>query len=359
MVDLASQQMEIRAELKARMARVLQHGKYVRGPEVGELEERLSEFTGAEHCITCGSGTDALQLALMALDVGPGDEVVVPGFGFIAPAEVVALLGAKPVYVDVEAHSFNVNAAHLQAAITSRTKAILCLSLFGQCADYRAINAVATRFDLPVVEDAAQSLGASQHGARSGNLTTLGCTSFFPSKPLGCYGDGGAVFTNDALLAKTVGQLANHGQSRRYCHARVGINSRLDSLQAAVLLAKLSVFESELRVRSAIAEQYTQQLAGSNCATPALAGGNVSAWAQYTLLVDDREGVSCRVREQGVSTAIHYPLPLYRQRAVAEAVELPVCESLSKRVLSVPLHPYLSNAEVQRVCTAVRSALGD
>ena len=248
-IDLKSQQSRIKDKIDAGIQRVLSHGQYILGPEVQELEDRLAEFVGAKYCITCANGTDALQIAQMALGIGPGDEVITPGFTYIATAETVALLGAKPVYVDVDPRTYNIDPALLEQAITDRTKAIIPVSLYGQCADFDAINAIAAKHGIPVIEDAAQSFGASYKGKRSCNLTTIACTSFFPSKPLGCYGDGGAIFTNDEELAKVIRQIARHGQDRRYHHVRVGVNSRLDTLQAAILLPKLEIFAEELRLR--------------------------------------------------------------------------------------------------------------
>jgi len=259
-IDLKAQYIALKADIEARIARVLDHGRYILGPEVAELEEQLASFTGAEHCISVANGTDALQIALMALGVGPGDEVITPGFSYIATAETVALLGARPVYVDIDASSYNIDPGLIEAAITPRTRAIIPVSLYGQCADFDAINAVAARYDLPVIEDGAQSFGASYKGRKSCNLSLIGCTSFFPSKPLGCYGDGGAIFTSDPELAKVMRQIARHGQERRYHHARVGINSRLDTVQAAVLLGKLAVFDDEMARRQVIAARYSTQL---------------------------------------------------------------------------------------------------
>lgn len=244
--DLKSQYQRLKAEIDAGIQCVLDHGQYILGPEVAELEEKLSSFTGAKYCISVANGTDALQIAQMALGIGPGDEVITPGFTYIATAETVALLGAKPVYVDIDPRTYNLDPALLEAAITPRTKAIIPVSLYGQCADMDAINAIAARHGIPVIEDAAQSFGATYKGRKSCNLSTLACASFFPSKPLGCYGDGGAIFTNDDELAKVIRQIARHGQDRRYHHIRVGVNSRLDTMQAAILLPKLAIFEEEV-----------------------------------------------------------------------------------------------------------------
>ncbi|HCT6425674.1 TPA: DegT/DnrJ/EryC1/StrS family aminotransferase, partial [Citrobacter freundii] len=259
-IDLVVQQNRIKEKLDSAIKKVLEHGQYILGPEVAELENKLAEFTGAKHCISVANGTDALQIAQMAFGIGPGDEVITPGFTYIATAETVALLGAKPVYVDVCPKTYNLDPEKLEAAITPRTKAIIPVSLYGQCADYDAINAIADKYGIPVIEDAAQSFGASYKNKRSCNLTTVSCTSFFPSKPLGCYGDGGAIFTNDDELAKVIRQIARHGQDRRYHHIRIGVNSRLDTLQAAILLPKLEIFEDEMQLRNKVAKRYSELL---------------------------------------------------------------------------------------------------
>lgn len=348
-VDLAAQQDRLRPQIEAGIARVLAHGKYILGPEVAELEEKLVEFTGAAYCITCANGTDALQIALMALGIGPGDEVITPGFSYIATAETVALLGAKVVYVDIDPVSYNIDPALIEAAITPRTKAIIPVSLYGQCADFNAINAIAERHGIPVIEDGAQSFGASYKGRKSCNLTTIGCTSFFPSKPLGCYGDGGAVFTSDPELAKVIRQIARHGQDRRYHHIRVGINSRLDTLQAAILLPKLAVLADEIKARQAAAERYNALLAplGNVISTPQITMGNQSARAQYTVRVENRDAVQASLQAAGVPTAVHYPYPLNRQPAVADAnCDLPHGDKAALEVMSLPMHPYMT-AETQ------------
>lgn len=342
-IDLKSQQARIKEKIDAGIRRVLEHGQYILGPEVSELEEKLAAFVGARYCITCANGTDALQIALMALGVGPGDEVITPGFTYIATAETVALLGAKPVYVDIDPQTYNLDPSMLEAAISPRTKALIPVSLYGQCADFDAINSIASRYAIPVIEDAAQSFGATYKGRRSGSLTNLSCTSFFPSKPLGCYGDGGAIFTNDEELAKVVRQIARHGQDRRYHHVRVGVNSRLDTLQAAILLPKLEIFEEELTLRQKVAEEYARLLSLTAIAAPRVELNNVSAWAQYTLQVDERDAVQERLRLAGIPTAVHYPIPLNRQPAVKdETARLPVGDTVATRVMSLPMHPYLS-----------------
>ena len=358
-IDLKTQQARIKTEIDAGIARVLAHGQYILGPEVAELEEKLAAYTGAKYCITVANGTDALQIAQMALGIGPGDEVITPGFTYIATAETVALLGAKPVYVDVCPRTYNLDPAKLEAAITPKTKAIIPVSLYGQCADMDAINAIAAKHGIPVIEDAAQSLGASYHGRKSGNLSAIACTSFFPSKPLGCYGDGGAIFTNDDELAKVLRQIARHGQDRRYHHIRVGVNSRLDTLQAAILLPKLALLDQEIQQRQQVAERYTQLLnqAGIN-STPHVAAGNTSAWAQYTVQVANREQVQARLQAAGIPTAVHYPIPLNKQPAVADdSVQLPVGDAVAQRVMSLPMHPGLDVDMQASIVRALTSAM--
>ena len=358
-IDLGAQQARIKDKIEAGIARVLSHGKYILGPEVIELEEKLAEFTGAKYCITCGNGTDALQIAQMALGIGPGDEVITPGFTYIATAETVALLGAKPVYVDVDPVTYNLDPARLEAAITPNTKAIIPVSLYGQCADFDVINAIADKYNIPVIEDAAQSFGAMYKGKRSCNLTTIACTSFFPSKPLGGYGDGGAIFTNDEELAKVIRQVARHGQDRRYHHVRVGVNSRLDSLQAAILLPKLEILTEELELRQQVASRYTKLLNEAGImTTPTIVEGNVSAYAQYTIQVENRSGVQAKLKEAGIPTAVHYPIPLNKQPAVADgSIELPVGDQIAERVMSLPMHPYLTEDEQLMVVSTLKSAL--
>lgn len=346
-VDLAAQQARIKDKVDANIQKVLSHGKYILGPEVAELEEKLAEFCGAKYCISVANGTDALQIAQMALGVGHGDEVIVPGFSYIATAETPALLGAKPIYVDIDPKTYNMDPEKLEAAITSRTKAIIPVSLYGQCADFDAINAIAEKHGIPVIEDGAQSFGARYKGRNSCNLSTIGCTSFFPSKPLGCYGDGGAIFTNDERLATVLRQVARHGQDRRYHHIRVGVNSRLDTLQAAILLPKLELLEEEIELRLHAAHRYNELLSEADLiTTPYIEGHNVSAWAQYTIRVDHREKLQAKLRGAGIPTAVHYPIPLNKQPAVAnESVSLPVGDQMALEVMSLPMHPYISKED--------------
>lgn len=356
--DLKSQYARLKSEIDAGIQGVLNHGQYILGPEVAELETQLIAYTGAKYCITVANGTDALQIALMAFGIGPGDEVITPGFTYIATAETVALLGAKPVYVDIDARTYNLDPALLEAAITPRTKAIVPVSLYGQCADMDAINAIAAKHGIPVIEDGAQSFGATYKGVQSCNLSTVGCTSFFPSKPLGCYGDGGAIFTSDDELAKVMRQIARHGQDRRYHHIRVGVNSRLDTLQAAILLPKLRIFKEETALRDAAAARYSRLFGAAGVAgTPVLEAHNTSAWAQYTVRVGAREQVQAQLKEAGIPTAVHYPIPLNRQPAVADAAAvLPVGDSVAEQVLSLPLSAYITPADQERVVAALAAA---
>ncbi|AUC06506.1 DegT/DnrJ/EryC1/StrS family aminotransferase [Acinetobacter lwoffii] len=343
-IDLKAQQSRIKAEIDAGIQRVLAHGQYILGPEVAELEEKLAAYVGVKYCITCANGTDALQIAQMAFGIGLGDEVITPGFTYIATAETVAVLGATPVYVDVNPKTYNLDVEKLEAAITPRTKAIIPVSLYGQCADFDAINAIAAKYNIPVIEDAAQSFGATYKGRKSCNLSTVACTSFFPSKPLGCYGDGGAIFTNDEELAKVIRQIARHGQDRRYHHIRVGVNSRLDTLQAAILLPKLVILDDEMQARQRVADTYTKLLNEAGIlTTPYVEAHNMSAWAQYTIQVENRSEVQEKLKAQAIPTAVHYPIPLNKQPAVADVnAVLPVGDAVAERVMSLPMHPYLN-----------------
>lgn len=353
-IDLKAQQARLKDQIDAGIQNVLAHGQYILGPEVTELEEKLAAYVGAKYCITCANGTDALQIAQMAFGIGPGDEVITPGFTYIATAETVALLGAKPVYVDVNPKTYNLDAEKLEAAITPRTKAIIPVSLYGQCADFDAINVIAAKYGIPVIEDAAQSFGATYKGRKSCNLSTVACTSFFPSKPLGCYGDGGAIFTSDDELAKVIRQIARHGQDKRYHHIRVGVNSRLDTIQAAILLPKLEILDEEMQARQKVAEVYNQLFNQVGIhTTPYLEVHNTSAWAQYTIQVDNRVDVQEQLKTQGIPSAVHYPIPLNKQPAVADVnASLPVGDAVAERVMSLPMHPYLSFEDQLKIVTA-------
>lgn len=358
-IDLKSQYLRLKSDIDAGIHRVLDHGQYILGPEVAELEEKLANYTGAKYCISVANGTDALQIAMMALGIGPGDEVITPGFTYIATAETVALLRAKPVYVDIDERTYNLDPALIEAAITPRTKAIIPVSLYGQCADFDAINAIAARHGIPVIEDGAQSFGATYKGRKSCNLSEIACTSFFPSKPLGCYGDGGAIFTSDEALAKVIRQIARHGQDRRYHHIRVGVNSRLDTLQAAILLPKLAILDEEMSLRQKVADRYAVLLneAGID-STPHLEPFNSSAWAQYTVRVADREKVQANMTAAGIPTAVHYPIPLNKQPAVQDAsVSLPIGDAVAAQVLSLPMHPMLKPTEQAYVVSSLLQSL--
>lgn len=357
-VDLAAQQDRLRNHIETGITRVLAHGQYILGPEVAELENKLAAYTGSAHCITVANGTDALQIALMALGVGSGDEVITPGFSYIATAEAAVVLGANVVYVDVDPVSYNMDPTLLEAAITPRTKAIIPVSLFGQPADFDVINEIAEKHSLPVIEDAAQSFGGSYKGCKSGNLSTIACTSFFPSKPLGCYGDGGAIFTNDEELGQVIRQIARHGQDRRYHHIRVGVNSRLDTLQAAILLPKLAILDEEIAARQEVAGRYDTPIRELGLAVPEIAQHNLSAWAQYTVRVPNRAAVQAALQESGIPTAVHYPLPLNRQPAVADyTARLPHGDKASDEVISLPMHPYLSAGDQKMVVAALAGAV--
>jgi UDP-2-acetamido-2-deoxy-ribo-hexuluronate aminotransferase len=356
--DLKSQYLRLKADIDAGIQRVLDHGQYILGPEVAELEEKLAAFTGAKYCISVANGTDALQISQMALGIGPGDEVITPGFTYIATAETVALLGAKPVYVDVDPRTYNLDPKLLESAITPRTKAIIPVSLYGQCADFDVINAIAANHGIPVIEDAAQSFGATYKGRKSCNLSAIACTSFFPSKPLGCYGDGGAIFTNDDELAKIIRQIARHGQDRRYHHIRVGVNSRLDTLQAAILLPKLAVLDEEVALRQQVAQRYTKLLNDAGIhTTPYIEPHNTSAWAQYTIRVESRDEVLDKLKQAGIPTAVHYPIPLNKQPAVADsAAILVVGDQVAEQVISLPIGADLAESDQHRIARTLALA---
>ena len=358
-IDLAAQQNGIRGSLEKNLHRVLHQGQYIMGPEVTELETQLAAYTGSKHCITVASGTDALLIAMMALGIKPGDEVITSPFTFIATGEMIALLGAKPVFVDIDPRTYNLDPAKIEAAITPRTKAIMPVSLYGQCADFDEINAIACRHELPVIEDAAQSFGASYKGRKSCALSFIGCTSFFPSKPLGCYGDGGACFTNDDALAKLMEEIRVHGQDRRYHHPVIGVNGRMDTLQCAVLLAKLPSFPDEVKARGMLGAHYTT-LINDNCPgviPPFIEDHNSSVYAQYTVQVDNRDAVQKRLQESGIPTAVHYPVPLHLQPAFASLGlgegSFPVSEAAAKRVMSLPMHPFLSPIKQESIVSAL------
>jgi|SRR5579862_923949 len=361
-IDLKSQYRALRTDINARIQAVLDHGQFILGAEVREFEQRLEQFTHSPHCISVASGTEALLIALMALDIGPGDEVITSPFTFVATAEVIALVGAKPVFVDVEPDTANMNVALLDAAITARTKAIMPVSLYGQPADMDEINAIAARYGgIAVIEDAAQSFGATYRGRRSGALSTVGCTSFFPSKPLGCYGDGGAMFTDDAALAQACREIRVHGQSGRYHHTRIGVGGRMDTLQCAILLAKLARFDWEITRRIEIGERYAAAIRASGAKVGLLTvrPDRTSVWAQYTVLVQDRDAVQEKMKQQGIPTAVHYPRPLHRQPAYEKLCDqkpMPVSDSLASQVISLPMSADLGESDLNAVVSALARA---
>ncbi len=356
-IDLKAQYQALKPQIQQRINAVLDHGQYIMGPEVRELEERLEAYTGAKHCITCASGTEALLISLMALGIGAGDEVITTPFTFAATAEMIVLLGAKPVFVDVEPDTCNIDVALIEAKITSRTRAIMPVSLYGQAADMDEINAIAARHgNLAVIEDAAQSFGADYKDRKSCNLSTFGCTSFFPSKPLGCYGDGGALFTNDDALALACREIRVHGQSRRYVHTRVGLGGRMDTLQCAVVLAKLERFDWEIARRLEIGQLYNETLDALGVSRVQQRADRTSVFAQYTVLIDNRDVVQQKLKDAGIPTAVHYPVPLNLQPAYAHLC-CPDCTphaaSVAKRVMSLPMHADLSTPEVTRIASAL------
>lgn len=360
-IDLKSQYAALRDDINARIQGVLDHGQYIMGPEVAEVETQLAAIAGTRHCITVASGTEALLIALMALDLQPGDEVITTPFTFAATAETIVLLGGVPVFVDVDPATCNIDPALIEARITPRTRAIMPVSLYGQVADLAEINAIAARHgNLPVIEDAAQSFGAQYQGKRSCGLSTLGCTSFFPSKPLGCYGDGGAIFTNDDALAKACREIRVHGQSARYTHTRVGVGGRMDTLQCAVVLGKLTRFNWELERRRALGARYNALLAPLGVDLLTVKPDRDCVWGQYTVFVDDREAVQARLKANGVPTAVHYPRPLHQQVAYARFAaegEFPQSVRVAARVMSLPMSPDLTEAQQDHVVAALEQAL--
>ena len=360
-IDLKTQYRRLKPAIDARLARVLEHGQFIMGPEVEELEERLAAYTGARHCITVASGTEALLIAQMALGIKPGDEVITTPFTFVATAEMIVLLGARPVFVDIEPDTCNIDASRIERAITSSTRAIMPVSLYGQPADMDEINAVAARHGLSVIEDAAQSFGALYKGRRSSNLSTIGCTSFFPSKPLGCYGDGGAIFTSDDGLAEAMRQIRVHGQGRRYHHTRVGVGGRMDTLQCAVVLAKLERFEWELARRAEIGQRYSALLRSvPGVELLKVRPDRTSVYAQYTVQCARRDAVQRRMKEAGIPTAVHYPVPLHQQPAYASLFsdqQFPVAERVAQRVISLPMHADLDKSSQDMIVQALALAL--
>lgn len=362
-VDLKAQYKALKTEIDSRIMKVLEHGAYISGPEVAELEQKLAAHSGAKHVLACASGTDALLIPMMALGIGPGDEVITSAFSFIASAETIVLAGAKPVYVDISKEDFNIDVSKIEAAITSKTKAIVPVSLYGQCADMDAINAIAKKHNLLVIEDAAQSYGAKYKDRKSCHTSLVAGTSFFPAKPLGAYGDGGAIFTDDDQLFKIMKEVREHGSESRYYHTRLGMNGRLDTIQCAILLAKLGRYDWEVEQRNKIATRYSKAFSDLKGAqAPKLRPDRGSVWAQYTLTVEDRSTFQKKLTEAGVPTSIHYPRimpdqPWYKEHAGAGNADLSVARWAADHVISLPMFPDMDEATQDRVIDAVKKAL--
>ncbi len=359
--DLNKQMELIRPQIDENIQKVLEHGAFILGPEVNEIEETLANYVGTKHCLTVKSGTDALLLAMMALDIGPGDEVIVPGFTFYATAEMVAFLRATPVFVDVDPETCNILPSEIEKAITSKTKAIIPVDLYGQCANYSEINKIGKSHNIPIIADGAQSMGARHNDKMACGTADMGCTSFFPAKPLGVYGDGGAIFLDNSEHYEKLKQLRNHGQPKRYTHTMVGHNARMDTIQAAILKAKFEIFPREVELRNQVAKTYSELIKaeGLNVTLPFVAPGNLSVWAQYTIQTDKRDQVRESLQADGIPTAIHYPKPLNKQPVFSHyESSLPTSEKLSERVMSLPMHPYLEKDEQVRVVESLKKALG-
>ncbi|UOF01243.1 DegT/DnrJ/EryC1/StrS family aminotransferase [Bdellovibrio reynosensis] len=363
-IDLKAQYKALKTSIDSRIHQVLEHGVYVNGPEVVELEKALAAYVGTKHCLTIANGTDALWVPLMALGIGQGDEVITTAFSFIATAEVIVLAGAKPVYVDIDPKTFNIDVNKIEAAITPKTKAIMPVSLYGQMADMDKINAIAKKHNLHVIEDAAQSFGAKYNNNRSGSMSIATGTSFFPAKPLGCYGDGGAIFTNDDNLVKVIKEIREHGSESRYYHTRLGINGRLDTIQCAILLAKMDRYDWELDQRQRVADRYNDafsSIKADGFSTPFVATNCNSAWAQYTLTVKDRAAFQKKMTDAGVPTSIHYPRimpdqPWYKTHTADPNQELPVARWAAEHVISLPIYPDMDDATQDKVIAAVKGA---
>lgn len=358
-IDLHRQHDKIKQDLSHRLEKLHQHGRYINGPEINELELKLSEYTGSPYCIATSSGTDALLMALMVLDIAPGDEVITTPFTFVATGTMIKLLGAKPVFVDIDPDTYNINPNRIEEKITKKTKAIIAVGLYGQCAEMDTINAIAQKHNLTVIEDAAQSFGATYQGRRSCHLSSIACASFYPAKPLGCYGDGGACFTSDPTLAKKLTMIRNHGQDQIYHHEFLGINGRLDTMQAAILLAKLTIFPEEVLMRHQVAAKYTALLQDF-VQTPIILSHNTSVFALYTIRVENREMIRQHLHAHNIPTAVHYPMPLHLQPVFADlhyhSGDFPHAEKAAREVLSIPMHAYLQDEEINNVVTFLKKA---
>ncbi len=357
-IDLKAQYEAHKEEINEEVLGVLESTQFILGPQVSKLEKSLAEFTGAKHAVTCSSGTDSLLLALMALDIKAGDEVITTPFTFIATAEVIALVGATPVFVDIEEQTYNINSGLIEEKITNRTKAIIPVSLYGQCSNMDEINEIAKKHNLHVIEDGCQSLGATYKGKESCNLSDIGCTSFFPSKPLGCYGDGGALFTNNVELAKKIRTLSNHGQKERYKHKYIGINGRFDAIQAAILNVKMKYFRDEIRTREEIGTRYNQLLQNSGVTPPTILKDRTSVFAQYSIRCKDRANLASKLNQAGVPTAVHYPISLHQQEAFSylnyKDGDFPLSEKVSSEIISLPMSPYLTKEQQDFVVKCIK-----
>ncbi len=359
-IDLKTQYETYKDEINKEVLGVMESTQFIFGPQVTKLEESLAKFTGSKHAISCSSGTDSLILALLALDIKAGDEIITTPFTFIATAEVIALLGAVPVFVDICDMNYNIDFTLIEEKITAKTKAIMPVSLYGQTANMDKINEIAKKHNLPVIEDACQSFGAEFNGKKSCNLSTIGCTSFFPSKPLGCYGDGGAIFCNDDALAQKIRSILNHGQGKRYEHKYIGINGRMDAMQAAILNVKLNHFEDEIKKRLEIGSRYSELLENSEeLKTPFVFEDRTCVYAQYSVLCKDREALSKKLNDAGIPTAVHYPIPLHLQEAFAylggKKGDYPVSERIGKSIMSLPMSPFLTQEQQDMVVKAIKA----
>ncbi len=355
-IDFANLQLQYqmyKEEIDTAMQAVLDKSNYIMGEEVTQLERALEAFTGAKHAITCSSGTDALLLSMMSLDIKPGDEIITTPFTFIATAETIAFLGAIPVFVDIDEKTYNIDPSKIEKKITNKTKAIMPVSLYGQPADIDAINAIADKHNLKVIIDGAQSFGSTYKGKTDSNLGDISTTSFFPAKPLGCFGDGGAVFTNDDGLATMMKSLRVHGQSKRYHHQYIGLGGRMDTLQCAIVNVKLKYYAKDLALRQEVANKYTTALENKDLVIPFVDSQTTSAFAQYSVRVQNRDEIQAKLKEEGVPTAVHYPMPLHLQECFKylghKIGSFPIAESVSNEIMSLPMNPYVSDTEIKYI----------
>ncbi len=357
--DLHRQYLEYQSEIDAAIASVIKSTAFIDGPDIPALETELAEFSGVPYALTCSSGSDAISIALMAMDIKPGDEVICPAFTFISTGTMISIVGAVPIFTDVDPVTFNLDPDKIEAKITDKTKGIIAVSVFGQCADFDAINRIAKKHGLWVMEDAAQSFGAKYKGKLSCSLTDIATTSFFPAKPLGCYGDGGAVFCTDPEIAEKIKMIRNHGQEKRYHHKIIGVNGRMDTLQAAIIRVKLKHFQHEIIERNRVANSYSKTL-NDIVDTPRVLEHNISVWAQYTIRVSGRDDLREKLAKSDIPTAVHYPMPLPSQEAfkhLEQGKDFPVSYRLSEIVMSLPMHPFLSNDEIEYVAKKIKEAL--